>query len=541
MSRARERILNAEIAAPGLARGVIHLLATGGRRAPLRKAGPPAEERKALVDAVAEAVADLSALAATADKRAANLLAGQIAGLSDPTLIGPAFEAIEGGEPATTAFRDAMDLQIADCQAAEAARLRARAEDLTDLRDRVLRRLVGGDAAKPEAMPESAIVVAEELTPSRFLEIDWRRARAAVSLVGSPTGHLALLARSRGVPLLIAPDADPAELNAGVEAIVDAEAGRLVLAPSGPTGRDYDARIAERERERTQTRRWLSEPARTADGTAVRIYLNVDDPALLEGVDPAHCDGIGLARSEFLFPGEGDLPDEERQYRVYRALLAWAGGLAVTVRTLDAGGDKPLAGLTPEGEANPLLGLRGLRLSLARPEVFRVQLRALARAAAHGPLKVMVPLVTVPEEFGRARALLTEELSALEEGGISAALPEFGMMVETPAAALNIAEFDADFFSIGTNDLVQFVMAAGRDCAGVTELLDPLNPAVLELIARVCARGRALGREVSVCGEAASRPACIPALLEAGVRALSVPPGALGEVKKAITLAEVGA
>jgi phosphotransferase system enzyme I (PtsI) len=533
MSRPREKVINAEIASPGLARGVIHYLATGGRHAALRKAATPAEERKALEEAVAAAAADLSALAAPADKRAADLLAGQIAALSDQALIGPVFEAIEGGEPAAMAFRDAMEPRIAGGNAG--------AEDLADLRDRLLRRLTGGDAAVPKDVPENAIVVAEQLTLSRFLEIDWGRARGAVSLTGSPSGHLALLARSRGVPLLIAPDADPAALTGGLEAIVDAEAGRLILAPGARTSRDYDERIAERERERARVQRWLDQPAVTADGTPVRVYLNVDDPALLAGVDPAHCDGVGLARSEFLFPGEGGLPNEERQYRVYRALLAWAGGLAVTIRTLDAGGDKPFAGLTPKGEANPLLGLRGLRLSLARPEVFRVQLRALARAAAHGPLKVMVPMVTLPGELDRARALLAEEVAALEQAGVSAAAPKFGMMVETPAAALNIAEFDADFYSIGTNDLVQFVMAAGRDCAGVAELLDPLNPGVLELIARVSSRGRALAREVSVCGEAASLPDCIPALLDAGVRALSVPPGALGEVKKAISLVRLGA
>ncbi len=527
MSRPREKILNAEIASPGLARGVIHRLADSGRHALLGTASTPANEREALERAVAATIEDLSALAASADKSDPDLLARQIGALLDPELIDPAFEAIDGGEPAAAAFHEAMMLGMEDNRGDD--------EDLADLRDRVLRRLSGGDESVPEAMPENAIVTAERLTNAHFLNIDWRRACAAVSLAGSPSGHLALLARSRGVPLLIAQDADLAELEAGVEAIVDAEAGRLILAPAAGTCRDYDTRIGELQRERREMARWLGRPAVTAGGTAILVYLNVDDPAQLADVDPAHCDGIGLARSEFLFPGEDGPPDEERQYRVYRALLTWAGGLPVTVRTFDFGGDKPLANLAQEREANPLLGLRGLRLSLARPEVFQDQLRALARAAAHGPLKVMVPMVTLPGEFDCARALLVEEVAALERSGVNTALPELGMMVETPAAALNIAEFDAHFYAIGTNDLVQFVMAAARDCAGAAELLDPLNPAVLELVTRVCARGRSLGREVSVCGEAASRPACIPALLEAGVRAFSVPPGALGEVKKAIS------
>jgi len=531
MSRPREKILHAKVASSGLARGVLHRLGDGSQHLPANKTATPAEQRNALEKAVSGALRDLSVLAASADPSAADLLAGQIDTLSDEALIGPVFEAIEGGEPATAALRDAMNLRIADG--------RDGAEELTDLRDRVLRHLTGRDVAAGDTLPESAVVVAERLTLSRFLEIDWRRARAAVSLVGSVSGHLALLARSRGVPLLIVPDADPAELKDGCPAIVDAEAGHLVLSPAARTARDYDGRIAERDRRRSEIERWLCQPAVTADGTSIRVYLNVDDPAQLADVDPAHCDGIGLARSEFLFPGEDGLPDEERQYRVYRALLTWAGGLPVTIRTLDAGGDKPLAGEAPEGEANPLLGLRGLRLSLARPDLFQAQLRALARAAAHGPLKVMVPMVTLPGEFDRARALLAEETAALGQAGTDAVLPELGMMVETPAAALNIHEFDADFYAIGTNDLTQFVMAAGRDCAGVAELLDPLNLAVLELVSRVCARGHALGREVSLCGEAASRPDCIPALLEVGVRALSVPPGALGEVKKAISLVEL--
>ncbi len=538
MSRPLERRFTADIASPGLAHGALHVLAGTGCCTAARVAGTPDEEREALEQAIAGAAEQLSELARKARPRAADILAGQIAVLSESELIGPVLEAIEGGEPAWSAFRDAVGLAIAERRTASP---QARAEDLADLRDRVLRCLLGGEAEGPGELPAGAIVVAEALTVSRFLEVDWRRACGAVLLAGSPASHVALLARARGVPLLIRPDIDLAELEPGRDAVLDAEAGCLVLMPSPATSRDYDRRIAQRRHERDRKERWLSRPAVTADGMTVRVYLNVDDPALLEGIDPAHCDGIGLVRSEFLFPEEDGLPDEERQYRVYRALLTWAGGLPVTLRTLDVGGDKPVAGLTPKDEANPVLGLRGLRLSLARPEVFRGQLRALARAAAHGPLKVMVPLVTLPGEFDHARALLAEEVSALEKAGIGAVLPEFGMMVETPAAALNIAEFDADFYSIGTNDLVQFVLAAGRDNPAVAELLDPLNPAVLELIARVCARGRALGREVSLCGEAASRPECIPALLKTGVRALSVPPVALAEVKEAIALAEVGA
>ena len=176
------------------------------------------------------------------------------------------------------------------------------------------------------------------------------------------------------------------------------------------------------------------------------MYINVDDPALLKGVNPSHCDGIGLTRTEFLFQGGSALPDEETQYQAYRALVDWAQGQPVTIRTLDAGGDKPIAGLTPHHERNPFLGLRGVRLSLAKPDVFQVQLRALARAAVHGPLRVMVPMVTVPEELSRARRLMHAQVEALRRSHVAAVMPSFGMMVEVPAAALGIAEFESDFF-----------------------------------------------------------------------------------------------
>ena len=206
----------------------------------------------------------------------------------------------------------------------------------------------------------------------------------------------------------------------------------------------------------------------------------------------------------------------------------------MTVRTLDAGGDKPIPGLTIEDESNPFLGLRGVRLSLSRPEVLATQLRALARAAVGADVKIMLPMVTKPDELDEVRRLLESEVQALRAAGIEAAAPRLGMMVEVPAAALTIESFDADFFSIGTNDLTQYVLAAGRDSTAVADLLDPLHPAVLELVSRVADAGARTGREVSVCGEMAARPESLRALLDAGIRTFSVPSAALARTKAAL-------
>ena len=531
MSEPAEKVVRAEIASPGLARGVIYLIEANRRPAVTHPSGSPAEEAEALRRAVAQAKADLEAQVDRAGPMAADMMTVRIALLAEPKLIAAALEAIGGGEPAGWAFRDAMDIRIGDRRAGRDPDLRAQARDLIDIRDRVLRHLTGAFPSEARAMPEGAIVVAEDFTPLRFLETDWRLGRGLVLTSGSASGHLAMLARARGVPLLIELDSGLGKLEDGAKAILDAEFGRLICHPEASTTRDYDDRIAEQERLRSGIEREASRPARTADGTRISVCLNVDDPLGLETVKPAHCDGIGLVRSEFLFRHERDLRDEERQYRLYRALLHWAEDLPVTVRTLDAGGDKPVFGLTPESGPSPL---RGLALSLARPEIFRVQLRALARAARHGPLRVMVPMVRRPEELEHARRMFEEEVAALAEQRTAAALPPFGMMVETPAAVRDIDDFRADFFSIGTNDLLRSVVTEAGQGAGPDKACALLNPAVLAMVERVCERGRELGVEVGVCGEAASRPECIPALLGAGVRALSVPPAALAEVKGAV-------
>ena len=274
-------------------------------------------------------------------------------------------------------------------------------------------------------------------------------------------------------------------------------------------------------------------PAVTQDGTRVEVLLNITDARELDHLSPVVCDGVGLVRSEFLFGGDS-LPDEEHQYQTYSRIVKWAQDRPVTIRTLDAGGDKPIAGLTITGESNPALGLRGVRLSLARPDILRVQLRALARAAIHGPLRIMIPMVTLPTELASVRAILDDELRNLAKEGVAARCPPVGMMVEVPAAALTIEQFDADFFSIGSNDLVQYTTAAARDLGSLADLANPLHPAVLELITRVVERCNAMAREVSLCGDAAADPLVIPHLLASGLRSLSVAAAAIATTKAAV-------
>ena len=532
-----ERIFKGQIASPGLALGPIDLqtmsLASPGA------AGAPEQERRALQGAIEVARAQLMSLTEKSDAMAGDILALQIALLEDSELTAPAIETIDGGKPAAAAWRSALDAQIDIYRSDDSEYFRARAADLMDLRDRVIG-LICGERQGSKMKVSNAIYVAQDLAPSRFLETDWNRYRGAALMGGSASSHVAILARARGVPLLIGVGEAKESLRDGAEAILDAEDGQLIVDPAASTVARYRDRLAQRREEAEQEAAFLDGPAVTAGGARIQVCINVDDPEILDGANPDHCDGIGLTRSEFLFYGSNRLPDEDRQFDAYARLIDWAGGKPVTIRTLDAGGDKPIPGLTPESEPNPFLGLRGLRLSLARPEVFRVQLRALARAAARGPLKVMFPMVTIPSEMDEARALFEKAAADLARAGAEVRVPPLGMMIEVPAAALNVAHFKADFFSIGSNDLVQYVTATSRDNAAVAALHDALNPAVLELIGRVAAHGGRAGCEVSLCGDMAAEPASLARLLEAGVRAVSVAPAALARTKAAIARNTVG-
>lgn len=513
---------------PGLARGPLVLLkdevASGSGRH-----GNVDEELSRIRAAIAAASAELVALMERVDDtEAETILAFQVAMLDDPVVTEPALAAVAAGDMAEQAWRSAMELQIRGYHEADDLYFRARASDLRDMRDRVLRQLAGASATP---ITPGSIIVATDLPPSRFLEIVWDGGGVALTQ-GSPNSHVAMLARSRGVPMLIG--VEQADLRGHKEALIDTENAILVASPDGKLSADFASRQQRDEIARAESERFLGTPAVTANGERVQVLINVADGSELEQLDPACCDGVGLVRTELTLHDATDLEDEEKQCRAYCRIMRWANGRPVTIRTLDAGGDKPIAGYTVDNEANPFLGVRGLRLSLLHPAALTTQLRALARAASLGPLKIMVPMVTSPRELDYVRVLLDSAIARLRNDGVECTVPELGMMVEVPAAALAIDLFDADFLSIGSNDLIQYVTASSRDSSPLAPLQDPLQPAVLRLIHEVVKHANAHGIPVSLCGDMASDVRCIPALLGVGLRCLSVAPVALARVKSAI-------
>ena len=393
---------------------------TNGRRA----AGNPQEEELALREALAAASRQITSLADAAGGEAAQILEFQTALLEDDDFLEPVFAAIADGESADMAWSSLLDGQIADYEAASDEYLSARSADLADLRDRVARALRGSDGAVVK-IPDGAIVCAEDLPPSRFLEIDWARGGGLALLGGSPMSYVAMLARARGIPMVVQLGtlADSART-----ALLDGEGATLELDPDRGSGRPVRTAPGSAQGEQGFGARHSRRPQASWGGETIRLLINIQSVADLDHADAQHADGIGLMRTEFLLGGPGGLPDEETQFQAYDAVLRWAGKRPVTIRTFDAGGDKPVPGFTFDGEANPFLGVRGLRLCLVRPQVFSVQLRALARAAVRGNLKVMFPMVTIPEELEAGRKFLVKPSKQLRAEGVPAALPELGYL-----------------------------------------------------------------------------------------------------------------
>jgi phosphoenolpyruvate-protein phosphotransferase (PTS system enzyme I) len=521
-------------AAVGLARGRIRVLRDGRDDAGYAL-GTPAEELSRLKRAIERSLEQLRDLAGRVDGEAAAILEFQCELLDDPDFLAGATNAVRDGTAAIDAWGSALVDEIAQYRSGSDDVLSARADDLADLKARVERNLLGVAemGVSTAGTTEATVLVAEMLTPSRFLELDLDAIVGIATAKGSPTSHVCILARARAVPMVVGCGDGLIDLPEGTEAILDADAGLFVSEASEAELDAFDGRLLVRRTRQNAAHVRQNEPAVTANGEPVRIYANVDRPRLLAGMDVTPFDGVGLVRTEFLFE-DGLFPDEQQQYEAYCAILRWADGRPVTIRVLDVGGDKPIAGLTLDGEANPFLGVRGIRLLRYRPDIFRTQLRALARAAVHGDLKVMVPMVSVPRELAEFRVQMAAVISDLSASGASCRLPPIGMMVEVPSAALTAADFDADFFSIGTNDLTQYTLAAARDEYRLNELVHEGTEAVSKLIEMVVEAGRRKNVEVSVCGDMASVPEQVAMLLQAGVRSLSLAPASVAAVKEGV-------
>jgi len=516
------------VASIGYASGPLYLIDRTKRS--YAGSGDADTEAGRLRSALARAAAEVSGLMASADDDSALILEFQVAMMEDESLAAPAFVAIAEGVDAAAAWTAALDVEIAGYERAEDGNFRARSADLRDIRDRVLRVLTG---SAEDRAPAGAILFGRDLSPTQFLSTDWSAGGGIVLLDGSTASHVAMLARARGVPMLVGVGALQAANDDFV--LVDAEHGRLIVLPDTEERHEFLRASTAHLQLMNLARTQMGRPAVSSDGIGVDVLVNVAEPADVDRIETGTCDGVGLMRTEFLF--NHGLPDEATQYAAYRHVLAWAGGKPVTIRTVDAGGDKPVAGFTVE-EANPFLGLRGVRLSLSRPEVFRVQIRALLRAAVLGNLKVMFPMISLASEYAAARALFAEEAADLEAAGIAFAMPPLGIMVEVPAVAIAPEAFGGvAFFSIGSNDLTQYVMAAGRDNGAVGALNNVRHPAVLALIEKVARYGADNGIPVSLCGDAGGDPQAIPHLLRAGLRQLSVAPAQLPLAKAAIARA----
>ncbi len=520
---AAPRLVTGQAAAPGLALGQLvelserHLVGEGGTPA------------ISLREAIERAIRQIEALMAEAPGEARTILEFQAEFLADPELLEPAHEALAATGDCAGAWRAAIDAQIDSFAGSDDDYFRHRAGDLRDMRERVLAILAGVDLGAL-ALPPGAILLADDLAPSRFLATPWGPDQAIALRGGSPTAHVALLARARRVPMVVG-IGDLAARDAR-SAILDGDAGTLLLEPDARQRAEFAHARAVRATQLAGDAAAARRPAKTAEGEPVDVLLNIGSLDELATLDPAICDGIGLVRTELLF-AHGP-PDEATQLAFYRRIVEWAAGRPVTIRTLDAGGDKPMPGVTIDGEANPFLGVRGLRLSLARPDLFKVQLRALLRAAVAGNLRVMLPMVTTPDEVARARAVLDAAVQELAAQGVPHARPQFGIMVEVPAAALALDAFDVDFASIGSNDLLQYTAAAARDNPAVTALADPRHPGFVALLQTIVLRAARRGLSLSLCGDLAAQPAHVPLLLACGLRALSMPAASVGAVKRAI-------
>lgn len=489
------------------------------------------KEVSRLDDALAASIKDVELIKETALKNLgeeeAQVFDAHLMVLSDPELIGQVKDSITSNKVnAESALKEVTDMFISIFAGMEDnPYMQERAADIRDVSKRVLAHLLGVKIPSPATIKDEVIIVAADLTPSDTAQLNRQYVKAFVTDIGGRTSHSAIMARSLEIPAIVGTKEVTSIAKDGDIIIVDGLAGDVFLNPSEEVVAEYRAKAEAFAAQQAEWEKLKDSKTYTKDGHQVELAANIGTPKDLEGVVNNGAEGVGLYRTEFLYMDSHEMPTEEDQFEAYKAVLEGMNGKPVVVRTMDIGGDKELPYLPLPHEMNPFLGYRAIRISLNEPEMFRTQLRALLRASVYGKLRIMFPMIATLNDFRGAKALLEEEKAKLIAEGVAVSDDiQVGIMIEIPAAAVLAHQFakEVDFFSIGTNDLIQYTMAADRMNERVSYLYQPYNPSILTLIKHVIDSAHKEGKWAGMCGEMAGDQTAVPLLVGLGLDEFSM-------------------
>ena len=489
------------------------------------------KEVSRLDDALAASIKDVELIKETALKNIgeeeAQVFDAHLMVLSDPELIGQVKDSITSNKVnAESALKEVTDMFISIFAGMEDnPYMQERAADIRDVSKRILAHLLGVKIPSPATIKDEVIIVAADLTPSDTAQLNRQYVKAFVTDIGGRTSHSAIMARSLEIPAIVGTKEVTSTAKDGDIIIVDGLSGDVFLNPSEEVIAEYRAKAEAFAAQQAEWEKLKDSKTYTKDGHQVELAANIGTPKDLEGVVHNGAEGVGLYRTEFLYMDSHEMPTEEDQFEAYKAVLEGMNGKPVVVRTMDIGGDKELPYLPLPHEMNPFLGYRAIRISLNEPEMFRTQLRALLRASVYGKLRIMFPMIATLNDFRGAKALLEEEKAKLIAEGVAVSDDiQVGIMIEIPAAAVLAHQFakEVDFFSIGTNDLIQYTMAADRMNEQVSYLYQPYNPSILRLINNVIKAAHAEGKWAGMCGEMAGDQTAVPLLVGMGLDEFSM-------------------
>ena len=489
------------------------------------------KEVSRLDDALAASIKDVELIKETAlknlGKEEAQVFDAHLMVLSDPELIGQVKDSITSNKVnAESALKEVTDMFISIFAGMEDnPYMQERAADIRDVSKRVLAHLLGVKIPSPATIKDEVIIVAADLTPSDTAQLNRQYVKAFVTDIGGRTSHSAIMARSLEIPAIVGTKEVTSTAKDGDIIIVDGLTGDVFLNPSEEVIAEYRAKAESFAAQQAEWEKLKDSKTYTKDGHQVELAANIGTPKDLEGVVNNGAEGVGLYRTEFLYMDSHEMPTEEDQFEAYKAVLEGMNGKPVVVRTMDIGGDKELPYLPLPHEMNPFLGYRAIRISLNEPEMFRTQLRALLRASVYGKLRIMFPMIATLNDFRGAKALLEEEKAKLIAEGVAVSDDiQVGIMIEIPAAAVLAHQFakEVDFFSIGTNDLIQYTMAADRMNERVSYLYQPYNPSILTLIKHVIDSAHKEGKWAGMCGEMAGDQTAVPLLVGLGLDEFSM-------------------